>query len=444
MKDHTFDMGIPVIDVGIISRKEVSFCFNDDYVVTASGLSFRGEQQAVCRDGKILFCGNMYDELLFEPMSFDATFDLRAVTIGVNFHWQRNEDQRFFGSLKLLAAENEIVVINKIDVERYLCSVISSEMNAAAPEEFLKVHAVISRSWLLAQLSKKKLQPKTVTEEGYDGDNMYVRWYDREDHQLFDVCADDHCQRYQGITRSANSAYILRILQATFGEIISSNGEICDARFSKCCGGITEEFEYCWNPVHYRYLSCIRDYVSNETENLTDERNADRWIRNCPEAFCNTSDHNLLATILNNYDRETKNFYRWKVSFRQKKLSDIVSRKSGKDFGDILNLIPLKRGKSGRIELLNIVGSKRSLIVGKELEIRRLLSETHLYSSAFVVDRTFKDGNSVPVSFTLHGAGWGHGVGLCQIGAAVMSSKGYGYKEILSHYFPGSVLEKLY
>lgn len=441
--EPTLPQGVPSVNVGIMTEKVVSFAFNEEYVHTQSGEFLSGEQKALLVNGNIVFNGKLYDELFFEPSSHTASFDLKAVTIGVDFHWQRKEDQRFRGALNLVVQGEAIVVINQVDVEEYLSSVISSEMSAAASAEFLKAHAVISRSWLLAQMEKNNRINKD-NEPAYQTDEELIRWYDREDHDIFDVCADDHCQRYQGITR-ASTPPAVEATGETRGEILADNGTICDARFSKCCGGITEKFEHVWEPVPHPYLTALRD--GRETDNFPDLRNeaeAGRWIRSLPAAFCNTRDKEILNQVLNHYDRETTDFYRWKVSYAQDELSELVCRKSGMDFGRIIDLVPLKRGASGRIEKLKIIGSRLSYTIGKELEIRRTLSETHLYSAAFVVDKEAGNGGDIPSRFVLTGAGWGHGVGLCQIGAAVMGAQGYDYKQILAHYFPGTVVEKRY
>ena len=328
-------------------------------------------------------------------------------------------------------------VINNINAEEYLKSVISSEMNAHASLELLKAHAVISRSWLIAQISKKGTDAKNGGKGMRADGNEIVKWYDRDDHDLFDVCADDHCQRYQGITK-AYIPTVKRAVEETRGEVLVSDGEICDARFSKCCGGATEEFGYCWEDKDVEYLKGVRDSADEAPlPDLTTECEAEKWIAAEPEAFCNTSDGEILRQILNDFDMETNDFYRWQVRYSQQELSDIVRERSGIDFGTIESLTPLERGVSGRISRLRIDGSKRSMIIGKELEIRKTLSQSHLYSSAFTVKRENGD-------FVIYGAGWGHGVGLCQIGAAVMGSKGYGYREILAHYYKGARVEAAY
>lgn len=437
-------MEAPVVNVGILTEKAVTFVFNDEYVHAESGTFLTGEQRALFVNGKIVYNGKLYKELFFEPTSPIASFDLKAVTIGLHFHWQRQEDQRFNGALNLVAGEDSIIVINQVDVEAYLASVISSEMSADASCELLKAHAVISRSWLLAQIEKtfRLADNAGAYSSCYRDREQLIRWYDREDHTLFDVCADDHCQRYQGITR-ASSPIVQEVVRETRGEILTDGESICDARFSKCCGGITEEFEHCWEPVHHSYLTAIRDSQDSAVPDLSNEKEAEQWIRTSPEAFCNTTDKAILAQVLNNYDQETIDFYRWKVSYTQKELAELIHRKSGMDFGQIKDLIPLERGKSGRIEKLKVVGTRRTFTFGKELEIRRTLSETHLYSSAFVVDKEEVQ-YDLPGRFVLTGAGWGHGVGLCQIGAALMSTEGYTYRDILSHYFTDTRIERKY
>lgn len=437
-------MDAPLVNVGIMTEKALSFVFNGEYIHTESSSFLTGEQRALFVNGNIVYNGKLYKELFFEPASPESSFDLKTVTIGVDFHWQRQEDQRFKGALNLVAGNEGIVVINSIDVEEYLISVISSEMSATASKELLKAHAVISRSWLLAQIEKTfRLgnAPDKYKSCERDHDQL-VRWYDREDHHMFDVCADDHCQRYQGITR-ASTPIVKEVIHETRGEILTDGESICDTRFSKCCGGVTEQFEHCWEPVPHSYLTAVRDSRETSFPDLTDPTEAEMWIHNTPDAFCNTTDKKILSQVLNNYDQETTNFYRWKVTYTQEELAELIHRKSGIDFGEILDLIPLERGTSGRIEKLRIVGTRRIYTIGKELEIRRTLSETHLYSSAFVVDKEDMHA-SIPQRFVLTGAGWGHGVGLCQIGAAVMGEQGYSYTEILAHYFRGATIEKRY
>lgn len=437
----------PQVKVGIVSGQKISFTLNAPY--TAKGETIEGEQTVEFSEGGILWRGNQYRELTFRPQTEDASFSLHDVTIGANFHWERKQTQVFNGQLKLVVEADQITAINIIHVEKYLMSVISSEMNATSSLELLKAHAVISRSWLLAQMEKR-----AKLKDGSDSffsfikkDDEIIRWYDREDHTIFDVCADDHCQRYQGIT-NANNTKVEEAVTATRGLVLTSDDEICDARFSKSCGGITEEFQYCWENTPKSYLISVRDEecgVRSEECGVHDEAFFDKWIRTSPDSFCNTTDKKILSQVLNNYDQETPDFYRWKVEYTQEELSALIADKTKEDFGDIIDLIPVERGKSGRICRLKIVGTKKTLTIGKELEIRRTLSDTHLYSSAFVVDKHFADGNaSVPERFTIIGAGWGHGVGLCQIGAAVMGEKGYPYDKILLHYYRGAEIKKFY
>ena len=428
----------PLLQVGIMSAKEIEF------EVLSDGA---GSRKAVLREGKIEYDGALYDELYFEAPTLSSkfaqpSFILKGVTIGVNFHWERQEDQKFAGALKIIVDKDRLIAVNVIGVEDYLLSVISSEMSASASEEFLKAHAVISRSWVMAQIAASCKERHVEVPEGIYGvpalvshlDSMlcadeskedghvreYIRWYDHEDHRLFDVCADDHCQRYQGLTRATGDT-VRKVIDSTWGQTLCYGGELCDARFSKCCGGVMEQFSACWDDRDYPYLQPLPDAPGHDSER---------------ECFCNTVDKEILSQVLNNYDQETTDFYRWTEFHDRKHLSELIGRRSGVDIGRLISMEPLERGRSGRIIKLKIVGEKSVLIVGKELEIRRILSESHLKSSAF--DVRF-EGDSV----ILDGKGWGHGVGLCQIGAAVMASKGYTYTEILEHYYPGSSLSSL-
>lgn len=421
-----------------MSAERITAMLHGGYVIDGSDDRINGDVSAQYADGGILFNGVRYSVLRLTPVSeSECFFTLCDVTIGVEFHWQRKEAQSFKGGIEFYAADGAVTVINNINAEEYLKSVISSEMNAHASLELLKAHAVISRSWLIAQISKKGTDAKNGGKGMRADGNEIVKWYDRDDHDLFDVCADDHCQRYQGITK-AYIPTVKRAVEETRGEVLVSDGEICDARFSKCCGGATEEFGYCWEDKDVEYLKGVRDSADEAPlPDLTTECEAEKWIAAEPEAFCNTSDGEILRQILNDFDMETNDFYRWQVRYSQQELSDIVRERSGIDFGTIESLTPLERGVSGRISRLRIDGSKRSMIIGKELEIRKTLSRSHLYSSAFTVKRENGD-------FVIYGAGWGHGVGLCQIGAAVMGSKGYGYREILAHYYKGARVEAAY
>jgi SpoIID/LytB domain protein len=437
----------PQVTIGILSCPALEFVLSGSYLLSGSGAPVAGKQSVSFRDGKISWNGELYDELLFEPADYLAsTFDLLEVVIGIHFHWERKEDQRFQGALRIIAEGEQLTAINIIPVEDYLTSVISSEMSATASLELLKAHAVISRSWLLAQIQKNKKikQQSTVYTQTFHNEEELIRWYDREDHDRFDVCADDHCQRYQGITR-ASTEQVKQAIAATRGEVLLSGGEICDARFSKCCGGVFEEFQYCWEDIKYPYLSAQRD---SQTEtvlpDLQIEEKAEQWIRSTPESFCNTNNKETLSQVLNNYDQETTHFYRWRVEYTQEELAALIRERSGMDYGEIIDLIPIARGTSARLFKLKIVGTRRTLIIGKELEIRRTLSPSHLYSSAFVVDKEGETGGGLPAKFILTGAGWGHGVGLCQIGAAVMGEQGAAYDTILYHYYPGAAIQQMY
>lgn len=443
----------PNVNVGIVSGQKIHFSLNKPYL--AKGEMVTGEQEVAFSEGGILWNGNQYSSLTFHPQSADASFSLSDVTIGVNFHWERKETQTFLGTLHFVVESDKICAINELPVERYLESVISSEMSATSSLELLKAHAVISRSWLLAQMKKRR----EVAESGNNffsfvkKDDRLIRWYDREDHTIFDVCADDHCQRYQGITKET-SPHVAEAIRQTKGQILMDGDDICDARFSKCCGGVTEEFQYCWEDTPKNYLSSVRDIIQGVKSvgsaapaplpSLQDEAAADAWIRSNPPAFCNTTDKKILSQVLNDYDQETADFYRWKVTLTQEKLKQLLDEKLKMNFGDILDLQAEERGKSGRISKLRIVGTEKTFVIGKELEIRRALSDTHLYSSAFVVDRCDIDEKGVPQLFDIIGAGWGHGVGLCQIGAAVMGEEGFDYDAILLHYYQGAEIKKVY
>ena len=427
----------PLLSVGVLSAASI------DFEIISDGA---GRQRASYREGKIDYNGALYDELIFDAqtpstMLAEPTFILYDVVIGVGFHWERKETQKFAGSLKIIVEKDHLVAVNVIGVEDYLLSVISSEMKSTSSEEFLKAHAVISRSWVMAQIESRRNKKHVPVPEGIDGtaalvtrldmqfsgqetategeERHIVKWYDHDDHKLFDVCADDHCQRYQGLTRAVGDT-VRRVIDATWGQVLRYDGKICDARFSKCCGGVMEVFSSCWADVDYPYLQALPD---------TPDHNPDG------EVFCNTSDKAILSQVLNNYDRETPDFYRWEQGYDRQELSELVKTRSGIDVGNITALEPLTRGGSGRITALRIKGDKGSFVVGKELEIRKILSTSHLKSSDF--DARF-DGDKV----VLEGRGWGHGVGLCQIGAAVMAAKGYRYTEILNHYYPGANVEK--
>lgn len=443
----------PTISVGIVSGQKLNFELYGDFKSYGFKHSFSGRFTAELSDNQII-CKqdnqqiSVSDEIIFEPQDpISESFLLRDVLIGVQFHWERKEKQRFTGSLKLIKEGEKITAVNELPIENYLTSVISSEMSARCSLELLKAHAIISRSWLLAQIEKSKV----IKDEHQDYKRIFqtedtlIKWYDREDHIKYDVCADDHCQRYQGVTKVFTDVAKQAVYQ-TRGMVLKSEGKICDARYSKSCGGISEAFENVWEPIHYNYLTSIVDY-KYEPENInTDfsvEENARKWITSNPPAYCNTTEKKVLAQILLDYDQETTDFFRWKISYTQENISELIKQKSGIDFGNIIDLVPIERGYSARLIKLKIVGTKKTLTIGKELEIRRTLSKSHLYSSAFVVNKyDFID--DIPQKFELVGAGWGHGVGLCQIGAAVMASNGHQFDEILLHYFKNAKLDRIY
>ena len=439
----------PLLSVGICEQQaEVRGVLNGRFVLPdETGLN--GEFSARAVHGEVVLTGKdgrevaRGPEIRLEPEG-DATFTLRGVTIGINFHWERKEDQTFEGGLRLLpGADGTVTAINDVGVEQYLKSVISSEMSAQAPLELLRAHAITSRSWLVAMLERQRRfkHAGTPARRGRETEAEVVRWYDREDHKLYDVCADDHCQRYQGITKIISPA-AEEAVQGTRGVFLVHGGEICDARYSKSCGGRSEVFASAWEDVSIPYLPTVSD-AAVEHPLISTEEAAERWMRSSPEAYCNTTDGNILRQVLPSFDQETTDFYRWTVTYTQEELAALLRKRSGVDFGEVCRLEPLQRGPSGRIVRLRIVGSRRTMVVGKELEIRRWLSPSHLYSSAFVV-RAEGGTQGVPGKFTLHGAGWGHGVGFCQIGAAVMAAKGFPAESIVRHYFRGAELKKAY
>jgi SpoIID/LytB domain protein len=448
----------PKIKVGIMAAPEISFCLNDSY--TDGRSSFEGEMSISAVQGRLSWNGILIDSLTLKPHEHGSTFTLHNVTIGIGFHWERREEQTFSGQLRFIVENGMVRAINILPIEEYLTSVISSEMKPTASREFLRAHAVISRSWVLAQLRSPYSKAAASADSTPSGNAVdvengsgvpyghilkrIIKWYDHDQHTLFDVCADDHCQRYQGRTRIISAA-AQQAVRDTMGQTLTYDGHLCDARFSKCCGGVTEQFQTCWQDEHKPYLIALRDSSVNEgpLPDLTIEENARQWILQEPKSFCNSADGNILKESLNGYDLETPDYYRWKVEYTVEQISDIFRRKSGLDIGDIVDLRPIKRGPSGRIYELEIEGTKGTVTIGKELEIRRTLSESHLFSSAFVVEKT-TDENGNFNGFILHGAGWGHGAGLCQIGAAVMATKGYTYREILEHYYPGTSLGRFY
>lgn len=440
----------PQVRVGILSSPYIRFTLTGLYS-GPDGVLTEGSHEARINDSGISFTldGKTYTSVEFHPNTYTGdTFELEGVTIGVDFHWQRKENQRFRGSLRIIVQDGKLMAINVVDVEDYLVSVISSEMKSTSSLSLLKAHAVISRSWVLSMMSHDRTTAKpgenNLKPTAMNAVPSLIKYWDREDHRNFDVCADDHCQRYQGINRVSTSV-AAGAVNDTYGEVLTHKGKLCDTRFSKCCGGVFEQFETCWDDDPRPYLKAGRDAADTfDYPDLTEEENARQWILNNPEAFCNTTDRMVLSQVMNGYDMETPDFYRWTVELTQEKISTLLATRLNTDFGDILALVPLTRGTSGRIRELKIVGSKCELIIGKELLIRRALSDTHLYSSAFVVEPHSLDTDGVPTGFTLHGAGWGHGVGLCQIGAAIMGERGYSYDEILRHYYADASITKLY
>ena len=437
----------PHISVGIMSAQQIKFSLFNSYKLNNDSLE-KGDYSAQISNGKIDFNGNLYDEVQLHASDIHAdSFELKDAVIGINFHWERKEDQQFQGHLKFIIENDMITAVNIVSLEDYLVSVISSEMSATSSEELLKAHAVISRSWLLAQVDKNKSleTSKESYQTSYEDGNEIVRWWDREDHANFDVCADDHCQRYQGITKQS-TPLVTDVIEKTHGQVMMYEDAICDTRFYKCCGGFLETFENVWEPTPHPYLVGKADSknIAFEKPDLTIEEEAEEWIKTSPAAFCNTKDARVLKQVLNDYDQETSDFFRWKVTYTQEEIAALILKRSGIDYGDILEITPLERGTSGRIIRLKIVGTERVMTIGKELEIRRTLSESHLYSSAFVVEAAEENDEGIPSGFTLYGAGWGHGVGLCQIGAAVMADKGYKYDAILEHYYPSARIENKY
>ena len=426
------------VNIGILRAPQINFCLSGGYCL--DGLVVPdGDYSAIVKDGAIIWQERKYDVLSFVPLDEESHFTLCDVVIGVNFHWERKQNQIFAGALRFIIEDGELRAINNLPVETYLQSVISSEMSATSSLEFLKAHTVISRSWLYAQL--RRGEEKTEAQLGYEDEERIVRWYARENHTLFDLCADDHCQRYQGITSVCNEK-VAEAVAATSNLVLTYDGEVCDARFSKCCGGMTEKFSACWEDKDYDYLDSFRD---NDGKvgfvDLTDEAAARCWIEDAPVSFCNTDDKEVLSQVLNGYDCETNDFYRWQVKYTQDEITQLIEKRSGISFGRIEDLQPVERAASGRLVALRIVGANCTVVVGKELEIRRWLSPSHLYSSAFVVDKLCSDAGEI--SFLLKGAGWGHGVGLCQIGAAMMGERGYSFSQILEHYYPGALLHKI-
>lgn len=447
-----FESTVPVITVGIFAEPEIHFSLDGSFDTSLPIGTLSGKYTAKISEGRFVLerkdTVQIVDaEIILHPTNAECSFILNDVMIGVQFHWQRKEDQRFVGGLKLTRTGDTITAINVVSIEEYLKSVISSEMSADCSMQLLKAHAITSRSWLLAQLEKSRelKSEKKEYQSLFESPTERIRWYDREDHELFDVCADDHCQRYQGVTK-AYTGSVEQAVKDTRGDVVIHGGKVCDARFSKSCGGVTETFENVWEPVRFPYLESVVDTPAEKTTfnlDFSKEESVVHWIRSGPDAFCNTTDKKILSQVLLKYDQETTDFFRWRVEYTQAEIAELIRRKSGIDFGEIVDLIPVERGKSSRLIRLKIVGSKKTFTLGKELEIRRTLSPSHLYSSAFIVEK-LDVVNGLPGRFVLHGAGWGHGVGLCQIGAAVMGEKGYSHDKILAHYFRNTEIKKIY
>ncbi|PKL81661.1 MAG: amidase [Ignavibacteriae bacterium HGW-Ignavibacteriae-3] len=437
----------PLISVGILSSKEIRFDLYGEFISENLDKKLSGRFKAKFENNQIKIFHDKHEilsgsEIIFTPKDIETdSFLLRDVVIGKNFHWEKKLNQRFRGSVKFIIEGEELTAVNILPLEEYLISVISSEMNSRSSLQLLKAHAIVSRGWLLSQIDKKN---KNAVNEVIN-ENEIIRWYDREEHLNYDFCADDHCQRYQGVTRIVNETAADAVSE-TRGLVLTSDNIICDTRYSKCCGGMTESFENVWENVSYPYLVSVIDYKfepDGADIDLRKEKEATRWIQRNPNAYCNTSDEKVLSQILVDFDRSTKDFFRWSIIYSQDEISELINRKSGIDFGKIIDLIPLERGGSGRLIKLKIVGSKKVITIGKELEIRRTLSQSHLYSSAFLVEKeNIIEG--IPQKFTLIGAGWGHGVGLCQIGAAVMGELGYSFDEILKHYFKGTTIQRIF
>ena len=370
------------ISVGLLSAKEIRFEIISDGA---------GPQTVKWHDGRISYNGMLYDELYFDSMTLstlfaEASFILYDVVIGIDFHWQQKRTFKYAGGLKFIVEGDRITAVNCIGMEDYLMSVISSEMKSSASIELLKAHAVISRSWLKARLKDHKAG-----------------------HEHFDVCADDHCQRYQGLTMAVGDD-VCRAIDRTWGQVLEYGGDICDTRYSKCCGGRTELFSTCWEDVDLPYLQSVED------------------------PFCDCENSSILSQVLNDYDLHTADFHDWTVQYTTDELSELVRTRTGIDFGTIVALEAVERGPSGRIKYLRITGTLREEVIGKELAIRKALSSSHLKSSAFEIEKS-------PDGFVLKGRGWGHGVGLCQIGAAAMAAQGYDYRQILSHYYVGAEIK---
>jgi len=440
----------PTIRVGLLTGvRDVKLALTGRFVTGDGEPANEADYTASAENGVVKLDGIPgAPEITLSPVDFDSCrFTVHGVKIGIDFHWEREESQQFQGALKLVADADALTLINELPLEAYLISVISSEMSASCPAELLRAHAVVSRSWLLAQLKQSEGSSMRASAPGKGAEDELIRWYDRESHNGFDVCADDHCQRYQGIGKAFSQA-AFEAVRDTRGKVLVYDDDICDARYSKSCGGMTESYSAAWEDKDVPYLTAVYDVPGSEPSGyrmpLSIEANAEAWIMSSPPAYCGVVNPQLLARIVPAFDQETQDFYRWRVELSQEELMEILRLKLGLEFGRVRALQPVERGQSGRIIRLRIVGEKRTLVIGKELEIRRALSRSHLYSSAFVVRPTQGKLSDYPARFTLIGAGWGHGVGMCQIGAAVMADRAREYEEIVSHYFRGARIRELY
>ncbi|HLF83338.1 MAG TPA: SpoIID/LytB domain-containing protein [Blastocatellia bacterium] len=440
----------PTIRVGLLTGvRDVRLALTGRFVTAGGEPANEGDFTASAEHGAVKLDGvTGSPEITLSPADFDSCrFTVHGVKIGIDFHWEREETQQFQGASRLVADGDSLTLINELPLESYLVSVISSEMSASCPAELLRAHAVVSRSWLLAQLGRATSDSTQESARSKGSEDELIRWYDRESLLRFDVCADDHCQRYQGIGKAFSQA-AFEAVRDTRGKVLVYDDEICDARYSKSCGGMTEVYRAAWEDKDVPYLSSVYDVPGIEPSGyrmpLSVEANAEVWITSSPPAYCGVVTRELLARIVPAFDQETPDFYRWRIDYSQEELSELLRSRLEVDFGRVRALEPVERGQSGRLVRLRIVGEKRTLVIGKELEIRRALSRSHLYSSAFVIRAARGHLSDYPARFTLIGAGWGHGVGMCQIGAAVMADRGHSHQEILSHYFAGAKISELY
>lgn len=438
--------GEPIIAVGLVQDAKAIRFKLEDVFREASGLYIpAGDYEAKCENDEILIKGPVTEKFqspVLTPLNPNqGTFSIEA-TIGIDFHWQQREIQTFQGGLRFLVGTNgQVTAVNDIELEKYILSVICSEMSAESPFELAKAHSIISRSWLLAQLEPSLSQPPNAENNSLSNGEI-SRYYDREAHTRFDVCADDHCQRYQGTGR-ISTGIVHDAIKATRGMVLVHSDRVCDARFSKCCGGVTEDFRVAWSETEVPYLVPVLDGKGRlPNPALSEDEALRRFISGSPAVYCNCSDDAILSRVLNSYDRDTRDFFRWQIRLDAIEAGELINRKTGIDLGRIISIEPVERGLSGRLKRLRIKGEKASIVIGKELEIRKALSSNHLYSSAFVVDT--EGPTSKPEAFVLTGAGWGHGVGLCQIGAAVMASEGVSHDKILTHYYPAATTLRLY